>query len=78
MEKSKSITREQAAEMLKQMESINQMNQTVCSNYIAAIEFLGKKGLKAEFEEYLTSLKRVNWSWYLLRKAGANEQNIEW
>jgi hypothetical protein len=60
MDKSKSITREQALEMLKQMELINKKNNEVCIVYLAAIDFLESKGLKKEFEEYLVSKKRFN------------------
>lgn len=60
MDKSKSITREQALEMMKVMDAINQKNHEVCTVYLAAIDFLELKGLKKEFEEFLLSKKRFN------------------
>jgi len=56
----KLITTKQALEMIEVMNEINQINFEVNTVYLASLDFLESKGLKKEFDEFLTIRKRIN------------------
>ena len=54
------ISREQALEMLKNIEKVGQQSAIVCANYLTAIEFIESKGFLQQFSEFLVSKTRIN------------------
>lgn len=54
------LTKGEGLQMLEVIKKVNKTSQQILSDYMAAVDFLEQKGLKAEFEEYIISRKRIN------------------